>query len=165
MKIEKISKYVLWACMAVALIGFVLLFVCGETEDPATNKPAPNTLDLFMYIMAAMVVVGLIGIGAMLGRGVTTVLSNKKQGIASSSGVPAFANGVFVLALTIGSFILGAVLSGGSEAFVATDGTETSAGMVAMVNTFCISILILFIVAVASILLSMSGLMSKIGNK
>ena len=92
-------------------------------------------------------------------------IGGKSGGSASASGVPGGKIITFTIVLLIVSLVIGIISGLGEEAFPAQDGTVTSAGWVSVVDMFCVSIAILFLAAVISVAVSMTGIVTTMGNK
>lgn len=160
MKIEKVSKMALYVCVGIIAVCFIAFFGIGYS-NPVGDYNEPKLLDLLMGLMYALFVV-------MLGLTVWSIfkgMGNKGEGTTSTSGVPGGKIMACTIALLIISLVVGVVCGLGEEAFTAQDGTVTSAGWVTVVDMFCISSGILFLAAVLAVVVSMTGLMTTMGNK
>ena len=99
--------------------------------------------------------------GLTVWSGVKGIASSKGTDPAATTGVPGGKVSLFTWGLFIVSIVIGLVLGLGEEAFTAADGTVTSGGWVTVVDAFCVSIGILILAAAASVLVSMSGVLTK----
>ena len=70
-----------------------------------------------------------------------------------------------LLDLLVISLVVGVLCGWGEEAFTAQDGTVTSGPWVTVVDMFCISSAILFLAAAVAVVVSMTGIMTTMGNK
>lgn len=160
MKIEKISKMALYICVGIIIVCFAAFFSIGF-NNPVGDYNEPMLTDLLLILMYALflVMVGLTVWSVFKGIG------GKSGGSASASGVPGGKIITFTIVLLIVSLVIGIISGLGEEAFTAQDGTVTSAGWVSVVDMFCVSIGILFLAAVISVAVSMTGIVTTMGNK
>lgn len=160
MKIEKISKMALYICVGIIVVCFAAFYSIGF-DNLVGDYNEPMLTDLLLILMYALfvVTVGLTIWSVVKGIG------GKSGGSASSSGVPGGKIIGFTIALLVASLVVGVICGLGEEAFTAQDGTVTSAGWVSVVDMFCVSIGILFLAAVISVAVSMTGIVTTMGNK
>jgi hypothetical protein len=118
--------------------------------------------DIIMWLMYVLTVVtaGLVVWSAFRG-----VQNNRGNDTAATTGVPGGKITLCTAGLTILSFIIGWICGLGETEYVAHDGTVTTAGWVTVVDVFCISIAILFLAAAISVVVSMTGVLTKSASK
>ena len=162
MKIEKLSKMALWISAGLAIIIFVLNFALGDSDEYIGDNAVPVMTDAVLFLMYLMVVVT---IGLTAWSIFTSVKCNSGTDSTKTTGVPGGKIIACVLALFVGSLVIGFIAGIGAEPFTATDGTETSAGWVQVVDMFCWSIIILTVAACAAVGVSMSGVLTKTASK
>ncbi len=159
MKIEKISKLALYVCVGIIIVCFLAFFGIGFS-NPVGDYNEPKMLDLLMVLMyvlfAVMLVLTVWSIFKGLGNGGSST---------SGSGVPGGKIMAGTIALLVISLVVGVVSGLGEEAFTAQDGTVTSAGWVTVVDMFCVASGILFVAAVVAVAVSMTGVMTTMGNR
>ena len=160
MKIEKISKMALYICVGIIVVCFVAFFGIGYS-NPVGDYNEPKLLDLLMILMYAMFVV-MMGLTAW---SIFKGLGNKGGSTTSTSGVPGGKIMAGTIALLVISLVVGVLCGWGEEAFTAQDGTVTSGPWVTVVDMFCISSAILFLAAAVAVVVSMTGIMTTMGNK
>lgn len=157
MKIEKISKMALYICIGIILVSFAAFLTIGY-DNPVGDNNEPILTDIIMWLMYLLV---LTTAGLTVVAGVKGIASSKGTDPAATTGVPGGKVSLFTWGLFIVSIVIGLVLGLGEEAFTAADGTVTSGGWVTVVDAFCVSIGILILAAAASVLVSMSGVLTK----
>ena len=157
MKIEKISKMALYICIGIILVSFAAFLTIGY-DNPVGDNNEPILTDVIMWLMYLLVIATA---GLTVWSGVKGIASSKGTDSAASTGVPGGKVSLITWGLFIVSLVIGLVLGLGEEAFTAADGTVTSAGWVTVVDAFCVSIGILILAATVSVLVSMSGILTK----
>jgi len=157
MKIEKISKMALYICIGIILVSFAAFLTIGY-DNPVGDNNEPILTDVIMWLMYLLVIATA---GLTVWSGVKGIASSKGTDSAASTGVPGGKVSLITWGLFIVSVVIGLVLGLGEEAFTAADGTVTSAGWVTVVDAFCVSIGILILAATVSVLVSMSGILTK----
>lgn len=157
MKIEKISKMALYICIGIILVSFAAFLTIGY-DNPVGDNNEPVLTDIIMWLMYLLV---LTTAGLTVWSGVKGIASSKGTDPAATTGVPGGKVSLLTWGLFILSLVIGLVLGLGEDAFTAADGTVTSAGWVTVVDAFCVSIGILILAATVSVLVSMSGVLTK----
>ena len=161
MKIQQISKYVMYAVLAVSLVVFAMFF--GFWGDEMVGEfAAPTFTSLLLFLMYGIVVLTTVLTIWTVVRG---VLSNRGTDSAAATGVPGSKITVFTWGLLVVSLVVGYVLGIGEVDFTAADGTVTPGHMVTVVDMFIWSIYILSVVAFAAIAVGMSGILTKTASK
>lgn len=162
MKIEKISKLSLLISVVLIVVCFGAYFIAGDSDEMIGDKNVPVLIDVVMWLMygLAIVATALTLWGVYCG-----IMGNKGNDAATTTGVPGGKVTMCVIGLLVASLAAGYVSGMGAEAFTATDGTETSAAWVQVVDTFCWSIGILTVAAAAAVVVSMSGILTKTASK
>jgi hypothetical protein len=161
MKIQQISKYVMWAVMAVSAVVFFMFFVFWGDEMYG-EYAAPTFTGLLLFLMYGLVA---LTAGLIVWAVAKSVANSKGTDSAAVKGVPGSKIIAGTVVLTIASLVIGYVLGLGESDFTAADGTVTSGSMVTVVDMFITSIYILSVVAFASIVVSMSGILTKTASK
>ena len=157
MKLEKISQMALYICIGIILVSFALFLTIGY-DNPVGDNNEPILTDIIMWLMYLLVIATA---GLTVWSGIKGLASSKGTDPAASTGVPGGKVSLITWGLFIVSVVIGLVLGLGEEAFTAADGTVTSAGWVTVVDAFCVSIGILILAATVSVLVSMSGILTK----
>lgn len=169
MKIEKISTLVLWGLVGISVLCFIIFFAAGNTDEFIGKEPIPAAIDVVMWLMYGIFIVGAVGIVAMAGMSGAATLNNKKNGVvANNSGVPGFAIAVSVVGILIVSMILGWVFGlGATEVYDINDSEKllATAFEAHYVEMFCWSIGILFVCSIVAVAVSMSGVLSLSSKK
>lgn len=169
MKIEKISTLVLWGLVAVSVIAFAIFFQQGDSEEFIGKNPVPKMIDLVMWLMYGIFILGAGGLLVMAGMSGASTLSNKFSGVKSTtSGVPGFAIGISVVVILVLSMLLGWILSiGATEVYDINDREKllATAFEAHYVEMFCYSIGILFVCSIAAVAVSMTGVLTIFSNK
>lgn len=161
MKVQDISKYVMYAVLAVSFVVFAIFF--GFWGDEMMGEyAAPTFTSLLLFLMYGMV---LLTTGLTIWSVVKGVASAKGTDSAASTGVPGSKITVSTCVLLVASMVIGYVLGIGEPDFTAADGTVTAGSMVTVVDMFIWSIYILGVVAFVAIGVSMSGLLTKTASK
>ena len=161
MKVEKISKTVLYACVGIILVCFALFLTVGY-DNPVGDYNQPKLTNLIMWLMYIMAFVTAVLVIWSVIRGVQNA---KGAGTGSTTGVPGRKIAIFTICLLVLSFVIGIIFGLGAEDYTAADGTVTTAGLVTVVDAFCVSIGIMFLAAAAAVGVSMSGIMTKGAGK
>ena len=161
MKVQDISKYVMYAVLAVSFVVFAIFF--GFWGDEMMGEyAAPTFTSLLLFLMYGMV---LLTTGLTIWSVVKGVASAKGTDSAASTGVPGSKITVSTCVLLVASMVIGYVLGIGEPDFTAADGTVTAGSMVTVVDMFIWSIYILGVVAFVAIGVSMSGILTKTASK
>ena len=161
-KTEKISSWTLWGCMAVIAVVFILFFAVGfdnaeYTESGTYTAPLfTEALMWLMYIMTAVAAVLCVWAGY---RGIMASRGGKKG--ENLSGVPGGIVSTCAVGALVVSLIIGVLLGIGEKAYVAMDGTTTSAGWVQIVDMFIFSIYILSALTAIGVIVNMLGVFKK----
>ena len=161
MKVEKISKMVLYVCVGIILVCFALFLLIGY-DNQVGDYNEPRLTNIIMWLMYLMAIVTAALVVWSVIRGVQNA---KGSGGGSATGVPGRKIAIFTICLLVLSFVIGTIFGLGAEDFTAADGTVTTAGWVTVVDAFCVSIGIMFIAAAAAVGVSMSGIMTKSASK
>lgn len=161
MKIEKLSKTVLTVCIGIIVVCFGLFMTVGY-DNPVGDYNEPMLTDVIMWLMYIMALVTALLIVWSIVRGVR---STKGVDAATTTGVPGGKIIVFTLLLLLASIIGGAIFGWGETDFTAQDGTVTTGAWVTVVDTFCVSIGVMFVAAVLAVVVSMTGFLTKSASK
>ena len=161
MKIQYISKYVMYAVIAVSFVVFALFF--GFWGDEMMGEfAAPTFTSLVLVLMYGIVALTtILTVWAVL-KGIA---SNRGTDSAAATGVPGSKITIFTWTLFVVSLVVGYVLGIGEADFTAADGTVTPGHMVTVVDMFIWSIYILSVVAFAAIGVGMSGILTRTASK
>lgn len=161
MKIEKISKMVLFTCIGVIIVCFALFLTIGY-DNPVGDYNSPMLTDVIMWLMYVLAcVTALLTIWSVI-RGVQ---SSKGVDSAATTGVPGGKITMATILLLVASLVGGFVFGLGEPDFTAADGTVTPGSMVTVVDMFCVTIGVMFVVAAAAVGLSMTGILTKSASK
>lgn len=161
MKIEKISSRVLMACVALIVVCFAAFLLIGY-DNPVGDYNQPLLTDVIMWLMYALVVATA---GLTVWSLVRGIQNSKGSDPAATTGVPGAKITLFTVCITVASFVIGWISGLGETDFVAADGTVTTAAWVTIVDAFCVSMGILFVVAAIAVIVSMTGIMTKNASK
>ncbi len=165
MKLEKISNYALYGVSAVAVVVFVLFFTVGFDNinaDISSDKNAPIMTDALLFLMYAM---GLVTFGLMIWSLVKGVQNTAGNNELETTGIPGSKITIAVVALTIISLAIGAVVGLGESDFTSTSGVFTPGYMITMVDAFMWSMYILFVVSVVAVVVAATGVLTKTATK
>jgi len=159
MKLEKISNLVLYSCIGIGVLCFALFFLVDYNNmDFDGVHVSPALTDLVLILMYALFIVTAGLTIWSLVRGATINSGNtgpSPTGIAGGK-VALCTWGTVILAIIIG------LVSGlGEEDYTTVSGKTTSGGMVTVVDMWLWTIYILAVVAVAVVVVSMSGYLTK----
>ncbi|MBQ5643038.1 MAG: hypothetical protein IIV13_04695 [Bacteroidaceae bacterium] len=147
--------------MAVSAVVFFMFFVFWGDEMYG-EYAAPTFTGLLLFLMYGLVA---LTAGLIVWAVAKSVANSKGTDSAAVKGVPGSKIIAGTVVLTIASLVIGYVLGLGESDFTAADGTVTSGSMVTVVDMFITSIYILSVVAFASIVVSMSGILTKTASK
>lgn len=162
MKLEKISNNVLYAICALSVVVFVLFFTVGYSNYDEKGNVAPTLTGLLLFLQYALGVVTFI---LMLWSVVQSVRNSGGSDEKATKGIPGSKIIVCTSVVTVLSFVVGYVFNLGEEPFTTSSGVTTSAGMVTVVDAFMWSIYIMFFVAVVTVILAATGVMTKTASK
>ncbi len=161
MKIQQLSKYVMLAVMAVSAIVFAIFFgLWGDEMHGKFAAPAFTGLLLFLMYSLTALTVGLIIWAVAKG-----VASAKGTDSSAATGVPGSKITLCTCILLVASLALGYAMGFGEPDFTTISGKTTPGIWVTVVVMFLWSMYILFAVALVSIAISMSGILTKTASK
>lgn len=159
MKLEKISKLALYSCIGLGVVCFALFFLVDYNNmdfDGVHVSPAlTNVILILMYLLLA-VTAGLTVWSLIRG-----VLVNSGNTGPSPTGIAGGRVSLITWSIVIVALIIGVVLGLGEEPYTTNSGVTTSGGMVTVVDMWICAIYILSIVAIAAVVVSMTGYLSK----
>jgi hypothetical protein len=161
MKLEKISKTVLYACVGIILVCFALFLTIGY-DNPVGDYNEPRLTNLIMWLMYIMAFVTAV---LVIWSVISGIKKSKGVDASATTGVPGGKISLCTIILLIVSFVIGLIFGIGEEDFTASDGTVTTGAWVTVVDAFCISICIMFLAAAAAVGISMSGFLTKSASK
>ena len=161
MKIQNISRRVLFACIALAVVCFGEFFTVGY-DNPVGDYNEPQLTELLLWLMYGLTVITALLIVWGIIKGIQSTKGNDP---AVTTGVPGSKITATTIILMIASLAVGYVMGMNETEFTAADGTVTSAGMVTVTEMFLWSIYILTVAAVAVVGVSMSGILTKTASK
>lgn len=161
MKIQIISRRVLFACIALAVVCFGAFFTVGY-DNPVGDYNEPQLTELLLWLMYGLTVITALLIVWGIIKGIQ---STKGSDPSVTTGVPGSKITAATIILMLASLVVGYVMGMNETEFTAADGTVTSAGMVTVTEMFLWSIYILTVVAVAVVGVSMSGILAKTASK
>lgn len=162
MKLEKISNNILYAICAVSVLVFVLFFTVGHDNYDEKGNVAPALTGVLLFLQYAL---GAVTFCLMIWSVVKGVKNSGGGDEKATKGIPASKIVLCTCVLTLISFILGYVFNLGEEAFTTSSGVTTSSGMVTIVDAFMWSIYIMFFVAVVTVVVAATGVMTKTATK
>ncbi len=151
----------MYICYAVIIVCFALFFGVGY-DNPVGDYNAPLMTDVVMWLMYIMAVVTAALVAWSVAKGIS---SNRGGNAENNTGVPGAKITLFSVCLLVVSLVVGYVCGLGEPDFTAADGTVTTGAWVTIVDMFCISIGIMFVVAAAAVMVSMSGILVKSSSK
>ena len=159
MKLEKISKLALYSCIGLGVVCFALFFLVDYNNmdfDGVHVSPAlTNVILILMYLLLA-VTAGLTVWSLIRGA-----LVNSGNTGPSPTGIAGGRVSLITWSIVIVALIIGVVLGLGEEPYTTNSGVTTSGGMVTVVDMWICAIYILSIVAIAAVVVSMTGYLSK----
>lgn len=161
MKIEKISKMALYVCVGIIIVCFGAFLTIGY-DNPVGDYNEPKLTDVLMWLMYILTLVTSV---LTLWSVVRSVGINKGSDSSATTGVPRGKITSTTVILLVASLVIGTVCGLGETDFTAADGTVTTAAWVTVVDAFCISIGILLVAAVAAVVVSMTGVLTKGASK
>lgn len=162
MKLEKISNNVLYAICALSVLVFVLFFTVGHDNYDEKGNVAPALTGVLLYLQY---VLGAVTFCLMIWSVFKGVKNSGGGDEKATKGIPASKIVMCTVVVTLLSFVIGYVLNLGEEAFTTSSGVTTSAGMVTVVDAFMWSIYIMFFIAIVTVVLSATGVMTKTASK
>ncbi len=159
MKLEKISKLALYSCIGLGVVCFALFFLVdynnmdfdGVHVSPALTNVILILMYLLLFVTAGLTIWSLIR-GAMINSGNTG---------PSPTGIAGGRVALITWSIVIVALIIGLVLGLGEEPYTTNSGVTTSGGMVTVVDMWIWTIYILSVVAIAAVVVSMTGYLSK----
>lgn len=161
MKIQQISKMALYICIGIILVCFALFLTIGY-DNPVGDYNEPMLTDVIMWLMYALAcVTALLTIWSVI----SSIQNTKGIDSASTTGVPGSKITMLTILLLVVSVIGGTIYGWGEPDFTAADGTVTSGAMVTMVDTFCVTIGVMFVAAALAVGVSMTGILTKSASK
>lgn len=161
MKIEKLSNAVLLGCVLLIVVCFGAFFGIGY-NNPVGDNNEPQLTDAIMYLMYFFI---LVTAGLTVWSLCRSVMNNKGNNPAATTGVPGGKIILFTIGLVIVTIVIGIVLGMGEKEFTASDGTVTSAFWVTIVDVFLVSMGILLVAAAIAVAVSMTGILTKNASK
>lgn len=161
MKVQEVSKYVMYGVLAVSIVVFAIFYI-GWGDEMMGEYAAPTFTSLLLFLMYGMV---LLTTGLTVWSVVKGVASAKGSDSAASTGVPGSKITMATCVLFVVSMVVGYVIGIGEADFTAADGTVTPGSMVTVVDMFLWSIYILALAAIVAIGVSMSGVLTKTASK
>lgn len=161
MKVQEVSKYVMYAVLAVCIVVFAMFY--GLWGDEMMGEySAPRFTSLLLFLMYGMV---LLVSGLTIWSVFKGVASAKGTDSSAATGVPGSKITLITCILLVVSMVVGYVIGIGEEDFTAADGTVTPGSMVTVVDMFMWTMYILGLVAIVAIGVSMSGILTKTASK
>jgi hypothetical protein len=159
MKLEKLSNIALYACIGVGVLCFALFFLVDYSNmdfDGVHVSPALTDLVLILMYLLFLITAGLT-IWSLV-RGATINSGNTGP---NPTGIPSGKVTLCTWGTVIVSLVIGLIAGLGEEAYTTVSGVTTSAGMVTVVDMWLWAIYILSIIAIAAVVISMSGYLTK----
>ena len=159
MKLEKLSKIALYSCIGLGVVCFALFFLVDYNNmDFDGVHVSPALTDLILILMYALFIVTAgLTVWSLVRGGMVNSGNNGPSPTGIAGGKVALCTwGTVIVALVIG------VIAGlGEEPFTTVSGKTTAAGMVTVVDMWLWAIYILAVVAIAAVVVSMSGYLTK----
>lgn len=162
MKLEKISNNVLYVICAVSVLVFVLFFTVGYNNFDEKGNTAPQ---LTSVLLCLQYILGIVTFCLMVWSVVKGMQNSGGGDEKTTKGLPASKIVLCTTIVTVLSFVIGYVCNLGEEPFTTSSGVTTSGGMVTIVDAFIWSIYIMFFVAVVTVILAATGVMTKNATK
>lgn len=159
MKLEKLSSMVLYGTIGIGVVCFLLFFLIDYNNmDFDGVHVSPALTDLILILMYLLVGVTACATVWSLIRG--SVINSGNTG-PNPTGIPSGKITLCTWGFVIVVLIIGVVCGLGEEDFTTVSGKTTSGGMVTMVVMWLIAIYALAIAAIAAVIVSMSGWLTK----
>ncbi|MBQ8050706.1 MAG: hypothetical protein IJ197_03925 [Bacteroidaceae bacterium] len=162
MKLEKISNNVLYAICGVSVLVFVLFFTVGYNNFDEKGNTAPQLTSVLLFLQYLL---GVVTFVLMIWSVVKGIQNSGGGDEKATKGIPGSKIVLFTTILTILAFVVGYVFNLGEEPFTTSSGVTTSGGMVTVVDAFIWAIYIMFFVAVVTVILAATGVMTKSATK
>ncbi|MCR5819355.1 MAG: hypothetical protein K6F94_00175 [Bacteroidaceae bacterium] len=159
MKLQKLSNYALLGCIIVGVICFALFFLVDYNNmdfDGVHTSPALTDLILVLMYLFFVLTAGLT-IWSLV-RGIKVNSGNSGP---SPTGIPSSKITICTWGGVILALVIGLICGLGEDAFTTVSGKVTSGGMVTVVDMFLVAIYILAIATIATVVVSMSGYLTK----
>ena len=148
MKLEKLSNTALYTCIGIGVLCFALFFLVDYSNmdfDGVHVSPRLTDLVLILIYLLLFVTAGL------------TIWSL----IHGATGIPGGKVALCTWGAVIAALIIGVICGLGEEDYTTVSGKTTAGGMVTMVDMWLMAIYILAILAIAAVVVSMSGYLTK----
>jgi len=159
MKLEKISNIVLYSTIGIGVVCFLLFFLVDYNNmdfDGVHVSPAlTNLVLILMYVLIALTA-GLTIWSLVRGASI-----NSGNTGPNPTGIPSGKITLCTWGFVIVVLIIGVVLGLGEPDFTTVSGKTTSGSMVTVVDMWIIAIYALAVAAIAAVVVSMSGFLTK----
>lgn len=159
MKLEKLSNTALYTCIGIGVLCFALFFLVDYSNmdfDGVHVSPRLTDLVLILIYLLLFVTAGLT-IWSLI-HGATLNSGNNGP---SPTGIPGGKVALCTWGSVIAALIIGVICGLGEEDYTTVSGKTTAGGMVTMVDMWLMAIYILAILAIAAVVVSMSGYLTK----
>ena len=159
MKLEKLSNTALYTCIGIGVLCFALFFLVDYSNmdfDGVHVSPRLTDLVLILIYLLLFVTAGLT-IWSLI-HGATLNSGNNGP---SPTGIPGGKVALCTWGAVIAALIIGVICGLGEEDYTTVSGKTTAGGMVTMVDMWLMAIYILAILAIAAVVVSMSGYLTK----
>jgi len=162
MKLEKISNNVLYIVCALSVLCFILFFTVGHDNYDEAGRVAPKLTGMLLFLQY---ILGFVTFVLMIWSVIKGAQNSGGSDEKTTKGVPGKKVILCTALLTIAAFVLGVVFNLGEESFTTSSGVTTSGTMVTVVDAFMWSIYILFFVAIVTVVLAATGVLTKTATK
>ncbi|MBQ7442541.1 MAG: hypothetical protein IJS59_01550 [Bacteroidaceae bacterium] len=159
MKLEKLSNMVLYCTIGIGVVCFLLFFLVDYNNmDFDGVHVSPALTDLVLILMYLLVAVTA---GATLWSLIRGSVVNSGNMGPNPTGIPSGKITLCTWGFVIIVLIIGVVLGLGEPDFTTVSGKTTSGSMVTVVDMWLIAIYALAVAAIAAVVVSMSGWLTK----